>query len=87
MARRKTIEREVAFFLVGGKVGTIRFLAPDEITKRRKLTPKVKRELAYYVDIESFVAGRKPVEIIGPILMTFSADGEEILSPPEYATA
>ena len=83
--RTRKDERDVAFFLIDGKVGTIRFLEQDEITKDRRLKAKVRREMEFFIPIESHVNGKKPVEIVGPIVMEFDRDGD-ILAPPEYAT-
>lgn len=76
---------DVAFYLVGGKLGTVRFLQPHEITKRGKLKKKLIREMEFYKDVESFVAGGKETVIMGPVKMTFNDEGE-IIDPPEYAT-
>jgi len=84
--RTRKGERAVALFLIDGKkVGTIRFLDPTEITKDGRLKAKVRREMESFLGIESLVNGRKPAEIVGPIVMEFDRDGD-ILSPPEYAT-
>jgi len=79
------IVRDVAFYSVDGRVGTIRFLAPEELKRGYQMKAKVKRELNFYLETERFVHRGKQVDIVGPIKLTFNKEGD-IIAPTEYAT-